>query len=273
MNQPSTTEFKEQFQKANLTDRLLFQHSLRPIHIIKPLIEGILRTDVGDINFLHDEMTQSVSVTSKDTRYDLLLQDVEGTLYDVEMENKGANIYERVDYYQAMLAVGSLEKGVSYKNLPKRKVIVISNFDPYGKGDYIYVIEPKVVKYPELDSGMKSQVIYLNLKGKHGWDELTPEVQEFVILAKDTTAETASRLTTPFAKDLFEQVTYVKNRVKQEEDTKMGFITDIMDAKDEGMAIALEIMTLFRKGLSINEIAAKTGASIDYIMQLLGEKA
>ena len=55
MNQPSTTEFKEQFQYANLTDRLLFQHSLRPMHIIKPLIEGILRTDVGDINFLHDE--------------------------------------------------------------------------------------------------------------------------------------------------------------------------------------------------------------------------
>ena len=120
---------------------------------------------------------------------------------------------------------------------------------------------------------------------RRSWDELTPEVQEFVILAKDTTAETASHLTTPFAKDLFEQVTYVKNRVKQEEDSKMGFVTDIMDAKDEGiilgkeigrkdgMALAVDILDLFREGLNINEMAAKTGASIDYIMQLLGKKA
>ena len=116
----------------------------------------------------------------------------------------------------------------------------------------------------------------MNLKGKHGWEDLTPEEQEF-ILAKDTTAETASQLNTKFAKDLFDQVTFVKNRVKQEEDSKMGFVTDIMDAKDEGiqigMALAIEILTLFKQGLTYNEIAIKTGASIADIMKLLATQA
>ena len=95
---------------------------------------------------------------------DVLAEDSTGKLYNIEVQVRNADDYQkRTRYYQANMDVSFLRKGKHYSELPDIYIIFIASFDLFGKNDVRYEVKRVLDGYQEtVDNGVHE--LYFNTK-------------------------------------------------------------------------------------------------------------
>ena len=137
--------FKERKFKSikdlTITDGYLFGTVMLNKEICKGVLEAILEIKITDIKFVELEKTVQNGYETKSVRFDVILKDDKGNIYNIEMQvsTKGKkNLGKRTRYYQIMIDSLILKKGDDYSKLKKSIIIFICPFKLFDRKRQVY---------------------------------------------------------------------------------------------------------------------------------------
>ena len=246
------------------------------------LIEKILHIPIKEIlQIVAERHTNSPRISSKSIRLDVYVEIPDGTVIDLEMQvtGKGSTIYREADeeqveselplrtrYYQSLISMDMLRRGMDYTELHKSYVVFICTFDPYGKGMPVYHFTNRCREDESLEMGDLTEQIFLNAKAADKTDD--KELAAFLRYVNSGLAQSE------FTQEIDDETKKVRN----DTDWRERVVTWEMDlrimerralekgkkeGKKEGMALAKQVIAeaLRKKGMSEAEIAEVTGLS------------
>ena len=133
---------RKPFDQLTIKDDYIFKKVMIKVERIKPLLEMILGKKIRKIVMIEDENTQENGYNSRGIRMDVYIEDDENTVYDVEMQGANKRFFgKRFRYYQSSIDVDIVSRGESFGKLKKSFIIFICDYDPFGKGWYVYPFE------------------------------------------------------------------------------------------------------------------------------------
>ena len=99
---------------------------------------------------------------AKSVRLDVYVRDGNGAVFDVEMQVTGdPGLPRRARYYHAQMATEQLERGASYRDLPRAFSIFFCLFDPFGRGRRVYSFESRCEQELSLSLGDGAKTVFL----------------------------------------------------------------------------------------------------------------
>ncbi len=240
------------------------------------LIEKILHIPIKKIlQIVAERRTSSPRISSKSIRLDVYVETLDGTVIDLEMQvtGKGSTIYRdkeeekverwlplRTRYYQSLISMDMLRRGMDYTELRKSYVVFICTFDPYGKGLPVYHFTNRCREDVYLEMGDLTENIFLNAKAADKTED--KELSAFLRYVN------SGQIQNEFTQEIDDET----KRVRRDTDWRERVVTWEMDlrvlkkeareeGKQEGMALAKEEIAeaLRKKGMSEAEIAEVTG--------------
>ena len=236
------------------------------------LIERILHIPIkGILQIVAERHTSSPRISSKSIRLDVYVEIPDGTVIDLEMQvtGKGSTIYRdkdektvkrelplRTRYYQGLISMDMLRRGMKYTKLRKSYVVFICTFDPYGKDLPVYHFTNRSREDNSLEMGDLTENIFLNARAAEKTDDR--ELAAFLRYVNN------GQIQNEFTQEIDDET----KRVRRDTDWRERVVTWEMDlrvlkkeAREEGKKEkALEIAeALRRKGMSEAEIAEVTG--------------
>ena len=189
------------------------------------LIEKVLHIPIKKVLHIAAERhTSSPRLSSKSIRLDVYVETLDGTVIDLEMQvtGKGSTIYRdaeeeaveselplRTRYYQSLISMDMLRKGMDYPELRKSYVVFICTFDPYGKGLPVYHFTYRCKEDDALEMGDLTENIFLNAKAADNTDDR--ELAAFLRYVHSGLAQSA------FTQEIDEETKRVKNDTKWRE--------------------------------------------------------
>ena len=181
------------FKELTLADRFIFYKVMQDAALCKRLLEMILGLEIERIEYLEGEKTIEVRNDAKGIRLDIYVKDEEATIYNVEMQAAhAANLPQRSRYYQNLIDVDLLGRGVDYRMLNRSFVIFICMEDIFHKGRHIYTFENRCREDKELSLGDGAVKIFLNPYSE--MNDVTPELKRFLkYLAEGTATDEYTR--------------------------------------------------------------------------------
>ena len=236
------------------------------------LIEKILHIPIKQIlQIVAERHTSSPRISSKSIRLDVYVEILDGTVIDIEMQvtGKGSTIYRdkdekkverelplRTRYYQSLISMDMLRRGLKYTKLRKSFVVFICTFDPYGKGLPVYHFSYRSREDTSLEMGDLTENIFLNAMAADNTDD--KELAAFLRYVHDGQVQNA----------FTQEIDAETRRVKNDRDWRERVVTWEMDlkilqddareaGKNEGKREVAE--ALRKKGMSEAEIAEVTG--------------
>ena len=236
------------------------------------LIEKVLHIPIKKIlQIVAERHTSSPRISSRSIRLDVYVETLDGTIIDLELQvtGKGSTIYRDADeeqveselplrtrYYQSLISMDMLRRGMDYPELRKSFVVFICTFDPYGKGLPVYHFTYRCKEDKTLQMGDLTENIFLNAKAADKTDD--KELAAFLRYINSGLAQNA------FTREIDKET----KRVRRDKDWRECVVTWEMDlrimekrAHEKGKKEkALEIAEALRKkGMSEDEIAEVTG--------------
>ena len=157
------------FEELTIMDDYMFGVVVREEKNLKPLLEAVLNVKIEKIEFIEPQKSAKEGYLSKGIRLDLYVLDESSQIYNAEVQTSDKkNLPKRMRYYQSVIDINILAPGVDYNKLKKSFVIFICNYDPFGKGRYLYRFENRCVEDLDLAFGDESVKVVLNTKGTVG---------------------------------------------------------------------------------------------------------
>ena len=133
---------KKDIQDLTIADDFMFGTVMRDPTLCKPLLEEILNIKIKHLEYPERQKILDERYDSKSIRLDIYVEDNKKTVYNIEMQTtRNKNLPKRMRYYQGMIDLNILNKGIDYKKLNKSFVIFICTFDPFKKNRYIYTFK------------------------------------------------------------------------------------------------------------------------------------
>ena len=248
------------------------------------LIEKVLHIPIKKIlHIVAERHTNSPRISRKSIRLDVYVETLDGTVIDLEMQviGTGSTIYldaeeEQVEnelplrtrYYQSLISMDMLRRGMNYPELRKSFVVFICTFDPYGKGLPVYHFTYRCKEYNALQMGDLTENIFLNAKAADNTED--KELAAFLRYVNSGLAQNK------FTQEIDEETKRVRNDTKWRErivtwemDLRIikkrahekGKLEGIQEGKREGIALGKQEVAeaLREKGMSESEIAEVTG--------------
>jgi len=155
--------------EQTLMNNYVFYKVMRNPKRIKPLLEFILHKKIKDIKLVESEKTLKERFESKGARLDMYVEDVDGVIYDVEVQTTdNGDISLRMRYYQGILDQTFFPTGADYNEMRKSFVIFICNYDPFKEGRYIYTFQNRCDQNHALLFGDDAVKVVVNTKGTKG---------------------------------------------------------------------------------------------------------
>ena len=132
-----------QFQNLSITDDFVFCSVMTSSEeLCREMAERILGRKIGKIVRLDKQKSIQTTPDGKGVRFDVYFEDDRDTAYDVEMQNANEkNLPHRARYYQSMIDMEQMEKGMQYEEMKNSYVIFICMFDPFGMDLQKYTIK------------------------------------------------------------------------------------------------------------------------------------
>ena len=215
--------------EQTLMNNYVFSMVMREPKRIKPLLEHILDIKIKSIRIAETEKSMKERFESKGIRLDLYIEDSEGTVYDVEVQTSDQkNLPQRMRYYQAMLDLTFFPTGADYNEMRNSYVIFICNFDPYGRGRYIYTFEGRCIEEPDLSAGDGARKVVVNTKGTKG--DISPELKEAIIYLDH------EEITGSYSQELDDAVNALKSSEERRQEYMM-LMTYLAEQKASGKYI------------------------------------
>ena len=131
-----------QFQNLSITDDFVFCSVMTSSEeLCREMAERILGRKIGKIVRLDKQKSIQTTPDGKGVRFDVYFEDDRDTVYDIEMQNANEkNLPRRARYYQSMIDMEQMEKGMQYEEMKNSYVIFICMFDPFGLGFQKYTV-------------------------------------------------------------------------------------------------------------------------------------
>ena len=249
----------EEWERLSIQDNFIFQRVMQNVKLCKWLLERILRIQIREIRYPDTEKTIDVRLDSKAVRLDVYVADEAGTVYNIEMQTtkgRDGELPKRARYYQAMIDMDLLGKGVYYDDLRQTYIIFICTFDLFGLDERIYTFRSRFMEQGDLELGDGTTKIFLNAKGLRG--SVDEELADFLRYVDGKEARRT------FAQEMAREVA----RVKRQDETRREFMTLYMEYQkqrragvEEGIAqgrelgIAQMAKKLLRAGMTIPAVA------------------
>ena len=207
---------------------------MQNVKLCKWLLERILKIKIREIRYPDTEKSISIRLDSKAVRLDVYVEDEIGTVYNIEMQTtKGhdGELARRTRYYQGMIDMDLLRKGVYYDDLHQTYIIFICTFDLFGLDERIYTFRNRCVEQPEIELGDGTTKIFLNAKGLKG--RVDEDLEDFLQYVDGKPAR--SRFTQEMAQEV--------ESVKRQDEMRREFVTLYMEYQKhhrEGVAKGIE---------------------------------
>ena len=154
-----------------ITNKYTFARIFSDPDNVKPLLEAVLEVPIGEIRYVVPEHGIEPSLKGHGVRMDVFVNDANGTVYDVEMQNADdGDLALRSRYLLSSFDRDRITRGEPYQNLGKSVVIFVCCFDPIGLGERMYAVIPMVSGHDEHFDD-KTTRIFLNARGaarEHG---------------------------------------------------------------------------------------------------------
>ena len=248
------------------------------------MIEKILHIPIkGILQIVAERHTSSPRISSKSIRLDVYVEIPDGTVIDLEMQvtGKGSTIYRdkdektvkrelplRTRYYQGLISMDMLRRGMKYTKLRKSYVVFICTFDPYGKDLPVYHFTNRSREDNSLEMGDLTENIFLNAKAADKTDD--KELAAFLQYVN------SGQILNEFTQEIDDETKKIRNdtdwrdrvvtwemdlRIIQDEAREKGLKEGMKEGKKEGMTLAKQEIAeaLRKKGMSEAEIAEVTG--------------
>ena len=261
---------RKPFEELTIADDFMFCKVMENKALYKEFLEMILAGSIGSIKTIIPQHTMSLNATAKSVRFDILVQDEAGKLYDIEMQVCNEhNVAKRMRYYQAALDMSILDKGLSYNQLDDSIIVFVCLFDAIGENLPLYTFENICVEDGTIPLQDGTKKIILNAGAFEQTDN--HELQGFLRYVK------TGELTTDYTKRIESMIQTVKmsEQARQEYRFKSAVI---MDAEDRGLERglaegsrqkALETARLMlHRSYPVSEICLMTGLSKEEVEKL-----
>ena len=241
------------FDDLTIADDFMFCKVMQNKELCKIFLEMILSDKIGKITYLSTQYNITTYEQAKSVRFDVLVQNRIGKIYDIEMQvSDEHNLPRRMRFYQAAIDISVLDKGNSYSKLNDSFIIFICLFDTPGKGKPVYSFENICLEDRQilLHDGAKKVIINAAAFNKIE-DKNLSGLLKYIKTGKATT-EFTGRL-----KDMIQTV---KDNEQARNEYRILSAT-MMDARDEGeRRRALEDARNFKRlGVSVDIIVRATG--------------
>lgn len=156
----------KKYEELTIVDDFMFGKVMRNPKHCKKLLEIILDVKIRNIVFIDDQQSMNPDYIAKGVRIDVYVEDDEDTVYAVEMQARNTGeLSHRSRYYQSVMDVSMVEKGMNYEQIKKSYVIFICTFDLFGMGRHIYHFENLCREDPSIRLNDGTEKIFLNTKG------------------------------------------------------------------------------------------------------------
>ena len=216
-------------EELTLMDDYMFSAVMRDKVNLKPLLEYILKVKIVDIEFVEPQKTEKEGYQSHGIRLDLYVKDDQGRIFNVEVQTSSKkNLPKRMRYYQSVIDVNILAPGVDYGRLRQSFVIFICNYDPFGKGRYIYTFENRCIEDADLVFGDDALKVVVNTKGSVG--AISNELKEVLLYLDE------GKATGEYTRKLDDAVRLVKSSEERRHEYMVMMIRE-MEVREEGKEI------------------------------------
>ena len=213
--------------------KLVFKHA----QYAKHLIEKILGKTIRSIKLVDAEkVITDNNFDAKGVRFDIYVEDEEGSRYDVEMQavpTKQHLLALRSRYYISMMDVDAINKGDEYQELKKSVVIFLCNFAIFdGKlRQYNYIRFARQNKDLELKDD--TEIIFLSSKGAKS-DIIDEDIASFLDYMSGK-----NKIDNQFVKSIDQEVQEVNKDPLIRRDI-MKWELKLREARDSGIEQGLE---------------------------------
>ena len=129
------------------------------------LIEFILRIliDNPDLEMAEMQLQKEFNQIAggRSVRLDIFAVDIEGNVYDLELQRRAKLDYARVQTYESSILLALSEEGKEFSDNPRVSIIFLCEHDPNGDGEEIYQIDP-VLRHSKERVNSRTDVIFVN---------------------------------------------------------------------------------------------------------------
>lgn len=213
---------EKRWQEAGITNDFIFGNVMIRHDNCKCLLQAILPQLKIETVTINRQKVIQFDNRFKGVRLDLFVIDQDHTEYDIEMQIKTRDFQgQRARYYLSKMDEEILRSGKSYRGLKNSYVIILCPEDPFAYNLKRYDFEYRCKQNLKLKLDTKTEIIFLNSKGKIG--EVSKDLTEFFKLMNKQKTNT-----TPFIK----QISNDLNKVKQSAEVRHDFMDWQMELDD-----------------------------------------
>ena len=168
-------------QELNLTDDFLFDVATEELENCKAIIELTTGLRLKSLKWKSGQKVIHNLPGKRGVRLDFIAESEDGRIFDVEMQNRNeGNIPKRTRFYQALIDAPILKSGErGFDKMNPLYIIIICNYDPYGKKKYCYSFDNQCKEVPGLRLGDEVTKLLLSTKGENE-EEVSKELVDFL---------------------------------------------------------------------------------------------
>lgn len=168
-------------QELNLTDDFLFDVATEELENCKAIIELTTGLRLKSLKWKSGQKVIHNLPGKRGVRLDFIAESEDGRIFDVEMQNRNeGNIPKRTRFYQALIDAPILKSGErGFDKMNPLYIIIICNYDPYGKKKYCYTFDNQCEEVPGLRLGDEVTKLLLSTKGENE-EEVSKELVDFL---------------------------------------------------------------------------------------------
>ena len=168
-------------QELNLTDDFLVEVATEELENCKAIIELTTGLRLKSLKWKSGQKVIHNLPGKRGVRLDFIAESEDGRIFDVEMQNRNeGNIPKRTRFYQALIDAPILKSGErGFDKMNPLYIIIICNYDPYGKKKYCYTFDNQCKEVPGLRLGDEVTKLLLSTKGENK-EEVSKELVDFL---------------------------------------------------------------------------------------------
>ena len=168
-------------QELNLTDDFFFDVATEELENCKAIIELTTGLRLKSLKWKSGQKVIHNLPGKRGVRLDFIAESEDGRIFDVEMQNRNkGNIPKRTRFYQALIDAPILKSGErGFDKMNPLYIIIICNYDPYGKKKYCYTFDNQCKEVPGLRLGDEVTKLLLSTKGENE-EEVSKELVDFL---------------------------------------------------------------------------------------------
>lgn len=261
------------WEELTLQDDYMFKLIMGRKRICQKMLERILNIKIRDIRYIEKEKSMQARYESKGIRLDVYVEDDKNTIYNIEMQVRkleGDSLARRTRYYQSMIDVDLLDRGMSYDKLNNSYIIFICPFDPVGKGRHIYTFNNICQEDKTVTLADGTTKMFLNTKST--MNDVSPAVKAFLDYVDSAVVSNDE-----FVQEINEEIKKVK-LIEKEMKSYMTYEMQVQEwrneGREEGLAEGLQkgklavAVSLLKEKLDLSFIMRVTELSADDIRKI-----